>query len=53
MDEGNGRVGQSGDGVMSESRIPELVRSGAPVEIEQEIWLGSNLPKCYQGGTVG
>jgi len=53
VDKGDGRVGQSGDGVVSISQIPGLVCSGVPVKIEEEVWLGSYLSMCYQGGMVG
>jgi len=30
-----------------------LVRGRTPVQVEEEIRLGSNFPSCYQGCTVG
>ena len=52
MNEGDGRVSQSCDGVVSVPRVPELVRSRAPVEVEEEIRLGGNCPTRYQGGAM-
>jgi len=53
MDEGDGSVSQSCDGVLSVSLVLDLVRGGAPIEIEEQVRLGSNLPTRYQGGAVG
>ena len=53
MDEGDGRVSQSGDDVVSVSGIPDLVRSGAPVEIEEQRGLRGNLPTRYLGARWG
>ena len=53
MYEGDGRVSQTCDGVVSVSWVLVLVRSRTPVEIEEDIRLGGNLPTRYQGGTVG
>ena len=50
--EGDGRIGQGCDGVVSVPRVLELVRSRTPVEIEEKIRLGGNLPTRYQGGAV-
>jgi len=51
--EGDGSVGQSRDGVVSLPRVPGLVRSRAPGEVEEEIRLEGNFPTHYQGGGVG
>ena len=53
MDKRDSRVSQSGDGIMPVPRIPDLVHSGTPVEMEDEIRLGGNLATRYQRGTVG
>jgi len=53
VDERDGRVSQSGDGIVPVPRIPGLVRSGTPIKIEEEIRLGSNLSTRFQRGTVG
>jgi len=53
VDERDGRVGQSGNGIMTVPQIPGLVRSGGPIQVEEEIGLGGNLSTCYQRGTVG
>ena len=53
VNEGDGRVSQSCDGVVSVSRVLGLVRSRTPVKVEEEIRLGCNLHTRYQGGTVG
>ena len=53
MYKGDGRIGQGCDGVMSIPWVLGLVRSRTPVEVEEEIGLGGNLPTCQQGGTVG
>ena len=46
MYKGDGRTGQGCDGVMSIPWVLGLVRSGTPVEVEEEIGLGGNLPTC-------
>jgi len=51
--EGDGRVSQSCDSVVSVPQVLVLVRSRTPVEVEEEIRFGGNLPSCYQGGMVG
>jgi len=51
--EGDGRVSQGRDGVVSVPRILCLVQSRAPVEVEEEVRLGDNLPAGYRSGTVG
>ena len=51
--EADGRICQSGDGVVSVSWFLGLVRGGTPVEVEEEIGLGGDLPMRQQGGTVG
>jgi len=51
--EGDGHVSQGGDGVVSVSQVLVLVRNRTPVEVEDEIRLGGNLPTRYQGGRVG
>jgi len=53
VDEGDGRVSQGCDGVVSVPWILGLVRSGAPVEVEDEVRLGGNFPARYRSGTVG
>jgi len=50
VDEGGGRVSQGCDGVVPVPRVLELVRSRAPVEVEEEIRLGGNFLARYQGG---
>ena len=50
--EGDGRVSQGCDGVVSVPRVLELVRSRTPVEVEEVRRLGGNLPTRYQGGAV-
>jgi len=37
VDERDSHVSQSGDGIVPVPRIPGLVRSGTPIEIEEEI----------------
>ena len=51
--ERDGCICQSCDGVVSVSWVPGLVRGGTPVEVEEEIGLGGNLPTRQLGGTVG
>jgi len=51
--EGDGCVPQSCDGIVSVSWVLGLVRGRTPVEVEEEIGLGGNLPTRQQGGTVG
>jgi len=51
--ERDGRISQGCDGVVSVPRVLGLVQSGTPVEVEEEIRLGGNLPIRYQGGAVG
>ena len=53
MYEGGSRVRQSCDSVVSIPWVLGLVRSRTPVEVEEEIWLGGNLPMRHQMGTVG
>jgi len=53
MYDGDGRISQSCDGVVTVSWVLCLVRSRTPVEIEEEIGLGGNFPTCQQRGTVG
>ena len=53
MYEGDDRVSQSCDGVMSVPRVIVLVRSRTPVEVEEELRLAGNLPTHYQGVMVG
>ena len=50
--EGDGRVSQGCDWVVSVPRVLELVRSRTPVEVEEDIRLGGNFPTRYQGGAV-
>jgi len=42
--EGDSRVSQGCNGVVSVPRVLELVRSRTPVEVEEEIRLGGNFP---------
>jgi len=51
--EGDGRIRQSCDGVVPVSQVLGLVWGGTPVEVEEEIGLGGNLPMRQQGGQVG
>jgi len=51
--EGDGRISQSCDGIVSVPRVPGLVRGRTPVEVEEEIRLGGNLPTRQHGGVVG
>jgi len=51
--EGDGRVSQSCDGVVSVPWVLGFVRGRTPVEVEEKIRLGGNLPTHYQSGTVG
>jgi len=51
--EGDGRVSQGCDGVVPVPWVLGLVWGRTPVEIEEEIGLGSNFATRYQGGTVG
>jgi len=51
--EGDGGIRESREGVVSVPRVPGLVRGRTPVEVEEEVRLGGNLPTCYRGGTVG
>jgi len=51
--EGDGRVSQSCNGVVSVPWVLRLVRGRTPVEVEEEIGLGGNFPTHYHGGTVG
>jgi len=44
MYEGGGRIGQSCDRVVTVPRVLGLIRSSTPVEVEEEIRLGGNLP---------
>jgi len=53
MCEGDGRVRQSRDGVVSVPRVPGLVRRRTPVKVEEEIGLGGNFPTRNQGWAVG
>jgi len=53
MYEGDGHVSQSRDGIVPVPWVPDLVRGRTPVEVEEEIRLGGDLPTRYQGGTVG
>jgi len=53
VDERDSRVSQGSDGVMSLPRIPGLVHSRTPVEIEEEVRLGGNLSMRYHRGVVG
>jgi len=53
VDERDGHVSQSSDVLVSVPRIPDIFRSGTPVEIEEEIRLGGNLPTHYHAGMVG
>jgi len=50
--EGDGRIRQSHNRLVSVSWVLGLVGGGAPVEVEEEIWLGGNLPTHQRGGTV-
>jgi len=50
---GDGHFHQSHDCLVSVYRVLGLVWGGTPVEVEEEIWLGGNLPTRQQGGTVG
>ena len=52
MYERDSRVSQGCDGVVSVPWVLELVRSRTPVEVEEEIRLGGNLPMRYQCGAV-
>jgi len=47
VDEGGGWVGQGCDGIVSISRILQLVRGRTLVEVKEEVRLGGNLPACY------
>jgi len=51
--ERDGGIRKGCDGVVSVSWVLGLVRGGTPVEFEEEVGLGGNLPTCQQGGTVG
>ena len=51
--EGDGRIRQGRDGVVSVSWALDLVRSGTPVEVEEKIGLGGDLPTRQQEGTEG
>jgi len=42
--EGDGRISQSCDGVVPVPRVPGLVQGRTPVEVEEEISLGGDLP---------
>ena len=53
VNEGDGHVSQSCDGVVSVPRVPGIVRGRMPVEVEEEMRLRGNFPTRYQGGTVG
>ena len=53
VDERDGCVSQSGDGIVPVPKIPGLVCSGRSIEIEDEIRLGGNLSTRYQRGTIG
>jgi len=53
MYERGGHVSQGGDGVVSVPWVLDFVRSRAPIEVEQEVRLGSDLPTRHQDGTVG
>ena len=50
--ERGGRVSQGCDGVVLVPRVLELVRRRTPVEVNEDIGLGGNLPTRYQGGGV-
>ena len=50
--EGNSRVSESCDGVVSVPRVPGRVWSRTPVEVEEEIRLRGYFRTRYQGGTV-
>ena len=47
MYEGDGRVSQGCDSIVSVPQILCLVRSRAPVDVEEEVRLGGNLPARY------
>ena len=46
MYKGDGHIGQGCDGVMSIPWVLGLVQSEMPVEVEEEIGWGGNLPTC-------
>ena len=53
MYEGDSRIRQSWHRVVSVSWVLGLVRDGVPVEVEEEVGVGGNLPTRQQGGMVG
>ena len=53
MYEGDGRVSQSCDSVVSVPWVLGLVWSGAPVKVEEEVRLEGNLSTCQQRGSMG
>jgi len=50
--EGDGRVSQDCDGVVSVPRVLGLVQSRTPFKVEEEIRLRGNFPTRYQGCAV-
>ena len=53
MYERDGCIRQSCDGVVSVSWALGLLRRGTPVEVEEALGLGGNLPTRQRGGMVG